>query len=314
MSVHGLWQYHGYAVWKACHGRKPYVAFAHGMLDPWFKKAYPGKHLKKALYWQAIERRQLRDATAVIFTSQLEAELAPTTYRDSKWTSCIVPYGTTEPTGDRWIQIEAFYAECPGVRRKAFLLFMGRLHKKKGCDLLVRAFAEVYGKSSDVHLVVAGPDEEKLTSQLLSLARQAGVSDRVHFPGMLRGDAKWGAFYAAEAFALPSHQENFGVAVAEALACGTPVLISNQVNIWREIAADRVGLDEDDDLEGTKRLLERWRALSGSEREAMAARCVPCFRRRYNAREVPRILAGLLSNQEQQYLLAAGLDGGTNPR
>ena len=76
---------------------------------------------------------------------------------------------------------------------------------------------------------------------------------------MLQGDAKWGAFYAAEVFALPSHQENFGVAVAEALACGTPVLISNKVNIWQEIAEDGVGLVEEDDLEGTTRLLERWR-------------------------------------------------------
>ena len=312
VSVHGLWQYHGYAIWKACHGRKPYVAFAHGMLDPWFRRAYPAKHLKKALYWEAIERRQLRDATAVIFTSAVEAELAPTTYRGSKWTSCVVPYGTTEPTGDCGLQVEAFLAACPEVREKPFLLFLGRLHQKKGCDLLVRAFSDVYGNDTGVHLVIAGPDEGGLKPELLSLAVKVG--DRIHFPGMLRGDAKWGAFYAAEAFALPSHQENFGVAVAEALACGTPVLISNQVNIWREIAKDGVGLVEEDNLDGTTRLLERWRSLPQVEREAMTARCVPSFRQRYNAKEVPKILARLFSDQRREGLPMMTSNSGLVPR
>jgi glycosyltransferase involved in cell wall biosynthesis len=299
VSIHGLWQYHGYSIWKACHERKPYIVFSHGMLDPWFKQAYPAKHRKKALYWAAIERRVLRDATAVIFTSPMEAELAPTTYRRSEWKSCTVPYGTMEPTGDHDFQIERFYEACVEVREKPFILFIGRLHQKKGCDLLIQAFARTAGGNSGLHLVIAGPDEERLKAELISLANETGVNDRVHFPGMLRGDAKWGAFHAAEVFALPSHQENFGVAVAEALACGTPVLISNQVNIWREIAEDSVGLVEADNLEGTTRLLERWQALSIGERVEMAARCLPSFQRRYNMRHVPRLLAELFSKAAQ---------------
>ena len=116
---------------------------------------------------------------------------------------------------------------------------------------------------------------------------------------MLQGDAKWGAFYAAEVFALPSHQENFGIAVAEALACGTPVLISNKVNIWREIAEDGVGLVEEDDLAGTTRLLERWRALSTEERMEMAAKGKPSFERRYNVRHVP-LLSGFSARCSNQ--------------
>ena len=115
---------------------------------------------------------------------------------------------------------------------------------------------------------------------------------------MLQGDAKWGAFYASEVFALPSHQENFGVAVAEALACGTAVLISNKVNIWREIAEDGVGLVEEDDLAGTTRLLERWQALSTAERMEMATRVGQSFQQRYNVKHVPKMLAELL---EQKY-------------
>ncbi len=102
--------------------------------------------------------------------------------------------------------------------------------------------------------------------------------------------------------AFPSG-ENFGVAVAEALACGTPVLISSKVNIWREIAEDGVGLVEEDDLAGTTRLLERWRTLSTAERKEMAAKSQPSFQRRYNVKHVPKMLAELLSNARKGKLI-----------
>jgi glycosyltransferase involved in cell wall biosynthesis len=101
---------------------------------------------------------------------------------------------------------------------------------------------------------------------------------------MLRGDAKWGAFAACDAFILPSHQENFGIAVAESLACGRPVLISDQVNIAPEIAADGCGLVEPDTLEGTHRLLERWLALTLDQRKQMEHQAHLTFSERYDMR------------------------------
>jgi glycosyltransferase involved in cell wall biosynthesis len=109
---------------------------------------------------------------------------------------------------------------------------------------------------------------------------------------MLSGNRKWGAFSAAEAFVLPSHQENFGIAVAEALACGTPVLISNEVNIWREIEADRVGYVENDDLAGTTALLKRWLATPPEVRAAMNEDAKDCFARRF---EIERATDSLLN-------------------
>jgi len=97
-------------------------------------------------------------------------------------------------------------------------------------------------------------------------------------------DAKWGAFAACEAFILPSHQENFGIAVAEALACGRPVLISDQVNIAPEIAGDGAGLVEPDTLEGTIRLLERWLSLDAEQRESMQEQALITFATRYDMR------------------------------
>jgi glycosyltransferase involved in cell wall biosynthesis len=112
---------------------------------------------------------------------------------------------------------------------------------------------------------------------------------------MLQGDAKWGAYYAAEAFILPSHQENFGIAVAEALACGTPVLISNQVNIWKDIVADQTGFVEDDTAEGTFRLMQRWIELPAEQRKAMAEKALPSFLRRYSMKGTAMALRDLFS-------------------
>ena len=114
-----------------------------------------------------------------------------------------------------------------------------------------------------------------------ALAQELGLAQHVFWTGMLRGELKWGAFRAADAFILPSHQENFGIAVAEALACGVPVLISNQVNIWREIDASGAGLVEPDDLAGTRRLIERWLDQPQAAWQAMKTRAAQCFHERF---------------------------------
>jgi glycosyltransferase involved in cell wall biosynthesis len=98
---------------------------------------------------------------------------------------------------------------------------------------------------------------------------------------MLSGDLKWGAFREAEVFVLPSHQENFGIAVVEALACGTPVLISRPVNIWREIESSGAGLVDSDTVEGCTRLLEQWLNLGDQAKMEMAARAVESFKQNF---------------------------------
>ena len=98
---------------------------------------------------------------------------------------------------------------------------------------------------------------------------------------MLQGDVKWGAFYASEAFVLPSHQENFGIAVAEAMGCGLPVLISDKVNIWREIRADGAGIVNTDTTAGTLQTLEAWLALDRSAREQMVQQAKLSFEKRF---------------------------------
>ena len=290
--VHGLWQYNSFGVWRALRGTPtPYFVFPHGMLDPWFKRTYPLKHLKKLLYWPWAEYRVLRDAAAVLFTSEEERRAARESFSLYRCNEVVVNYGTAAPEIDLAEAREDFFNGFPQLRSRRFLLFLGRLHEKKGCELLIEAFAAMRKAAGDQvpDLVLAGPcaDEEYRAH----LTRMASNTLGVTFTGMLAGHRKWGAFSAAEAFILPSHQENFGIAVAEALACGTPVLISNKVNIWREIAAGEAGYVENDDLAGTARLIDRWAATAPEVRAAMKENARQCFTRHF---EIDRAIDSLL--------------------
>jgi glycosyltransferase involved in cell wall biosynthesis len=281
--VNGLWQYHGLCAWRVLRDSPvPYYVFTHGMLDPWFKEQYPLKHLKKQLYWPWAEYRVLRDARAVLFTSEEERLLARQSFSRYRVNEIVVNYGVPEPSGDPTRQRECFLERFPRLRDRRILLFLSRIHPKKGCDLLIEAFASVQRLDPSLELVIAGPDQVGIQEELQQLARRLDVAQSITWAGMLGGDIKLGAFRAAEAFVLPSHQENFGIAVAESLACGTPVLISNKVNIWREVVADRAGLAAADTLEGTTELLREWLTMSAGERHAVAVNAFDCFARRFH--------------------------------
>ena len=282
--VNGLWQYASFAAWRRYAGSAiPYYVFPHGMLDPWFKRTYPLKHLKKWLYWPWAEYRVLRDARAVVFTSDEELREA----RESFWLyRCheeISPLGVEAPNE---APAEEFFARHPEARGRRIVLFLGRLHPKKGCDLLLEAFARLPNEES-LLLVLAGPDQSNG-----ELQKRAGRN--VIFTGMLEGSLKWSALRAAEVFILPSHQENFGLSVVEALACSVPALISDRVNIWREVEADGAGYVEHDDLAGTQRLLERWVATSHEERATMRTNARRCFEQRFEIKRAAQSLLKIL--------------------
>jgi glycosyltransferase involved in cell wall biosynthesis len=278
--VNGLWQYHSLATWRVLSGSAtPYYVFPHGMLDPWFRRRFPLKHLKKSLYWPWADYRVLRDARAVLFTCEQEKLLAPRSFALYRAHSIVTGLGTTPPPE---IEAETFLACWPELQGKRLLLFMGRIHPKKGCDLLLEAFAATLASDPEWRLIMAGPDEQGWQRKLADRAAALGITDRVVWTGMLRDAQKWGAFSAAEVFALPSHQENFGIAVAESLACGVPTLISQEVNIWREIEADGAGLAGPDTVEGTTALLRTWQQLSAAARTDMAHAARLCFRRHFD--------------------------------
>ncbi|WP_374308103.1 glycosyltransferase [Methylocella sp.] len=270
--VNGLWNFASFAARKALAGSGVrYFVYAHGMLDPYFNRVDPLKGAFKQLLWWGSEGRLINNATSVMFTTEEEKELARTSFWPFRARSLVVPYGIVDVEGDPAAQTAAFRALAPEVADKRFLLFLSRIHPKKGVDLLIDAFAAAAG-DPDLNLVVAGPDSVGSIAKLKKKAAALGVADRVFWPGMLKGDVKWGAFRSCEGFILPSHQENFGIVVAEALACGKPVLTTNKVNTWREVESGRAGFVENDDVGGVTRLIERFIALTPAQKAEMGTR------------------------------------------
>ena len=279
--VNGIWQYLSFAAWRRYAGSSiPYYVFPHGMLDPWFKETFPLKHFKKWLYWPWAEYRVLRDAAAVIFTCEEERLQA----RKSFWLyharENVSPLGVEASPISPNAKSE-FLSRYPQLQNTRNFLFLGRLHPKKGCDILLDAFARLSSRES-TSLILAGPDQIGWETDLRKQVERLNLTSRVIFTGMLQGVMKQGAFASADAFVLPSHQENFGISAVEALAAGLPVLISNGVNIWREIDADRAGYIESDDLEGTSRLVERWIGTPPVERETIRENARRCFEQRFS--------------------------------
>lgn len=293
--VHGLWNYSvsGASRVLPTHGI-PYFVFAHGMMDPWFRRRYPIKHVGKQLTWLVAEGRLAARAQSLLFTCESERLLARGVFRGHHYRETVVSYGAAEPPPIIANDADLIATALPTLGDAPYLLFLSRIHEKKGCDLLIEAFARAVPSTSPLRLVIAGPDATGLQPRLEQLARARGVADRVIFPGPLYGDAKWAALRGAEAFVLPSHQENFGIAVAEALGCGTPVLISDQVNIWHEVVEGGGGLAAPDTIDGATNLLRRWLALDAKDRTVMRAAARQTFDARFNIRNTaPQLLAVL---------------------
>ncbi len=310
--VHSIWMYFSYAVWKAAtKHRIPYYLFIHGALDPWFQQYYPHKNLKKKLYWRFFESKVMRDAAAVLFTTEEEKQLAHNAFLPYQCNPVVVGYGITSPPGsreavDRRAAIERFSNLHPALKGRSFCLYLSRIHEKKGIDLLLQSYARLKNEYADTALVIAGPGDAATVEKFQAQSRELGLQDSVLWTGPLYDEAKWAAMRAADMYILPSHQENFGISVVEALACNTPVLISNKVNIWREVESESAGLVEADTLDGTTSLLRRWAALKTDERAVMHHQARACYEKYFDIETNSRIFLDLVEsgNRTTSYLSA----------
>lgn len=232
IHIHALWEEIQHQA--AMSGRRlevPYIFRPCGMLDPW--SLSQSKWAKKLMLLLRL-KRDLNGAAAIHYTADLERDLAGAV-------GIRGPRPIVEPNGVDFSEFDPL-PERGGLRRRfpelgdrPIVLFLSRIHPKKGLDLLIPAFAR--GGPSDARLVLAGPGEDAYIAELQALARTHGIADRITWTGMLHGRERIEAYVDADLFVLPSYQENFGIAVVEALAAGTPVVISDQVAIWRELKA-----------------------------------------------------------------------------
>jgi len=300
--VHALWSYPGYAIQKAMkklagrtHGKALPKLFVmpHGMLDPYFQRAPERKlkALRNYIYWELVEKKLINGADGILFTCEAEATLAKEPfwgYKPKK--DIVIGMGISPPPPFKPEMKAAFIDKCPGLENESYLLFLSRIDEKKGVDLLLNAYLDALKKTAGTtvslpRLVIAGPGIEThygFRMQQLILENPE-LSNAVFLPGMLSGDAKWGAFYGCEAFILPSHQENFGIAVVEAMACGRAVLISDQVNIWEKISLGGGCFVAGDTLDGTCGLLDNWQQSSYLHKIQMGKNAYGSFKKWFSA-------------------------------
>jgi glycosyltransferase involved in cell wall biosynthesis len=298
--VHGLWQFHGYAMQQVLRQLKkkgisklPAVyVMPHGMLDPYFQSVR-GRKLKAIrnwCYWKMIENKMVNCADGILFTCLEEQKLASLPFCPyAPKRTAVTGLGVQQPPLFTENMQKAFLNKCPEAMNRNYLLFLGRIDEKKGVDLLLEAYNKLavdYAMAGNKFpmLVIAGPGLDTPYGKKIKkiVATSLLLKYLVAFTGMLSGDAKWGAFYGADAFILPSHQENFGIALVEAIACGKPALISNKVNIWREVIEMQAGLADDDTASGTLSLLKRWITLHPEQQKLMAVRARQCYEKQFS--------------------------------
>ena len=233
VHIHGLWETSvTVAARLARAAGKPYVVSAHGMLEPW---ALANKALKKRIYSALLERTNLQGAACLHALTETEAE----DYRrfGCRQPIAVIPNGVDAPeSADATLFLERF----PDLAGKKILLFLGRIHFKKGLDLLVSAWAAIAKRFPDAIVVLAGPDSENSLAPVQKLIEEYGITNRVVFTGMLDAGLKWSALAAATCFVLPSYSEGLSVAVLEALSMGVPVIASEQCHI-PEVEASGAG-------------------------------------------------------------------------
>lgn len=255
LQLHGPWERANSQLGgMARQARIPYVISLRGMLDDWSMEQGT---FKKRLFLKLAGRRLLEGAAFVHCTA--DAELA----QSGKW----FPRGRGRVVPNL-IDL-APYEDLPGpnearetypfLKDGPVLLFLSRIHVKKGIEHLIEAARRLCEEGMPVQVVVAGSGDDLYVQRLQSQVASAGLGDRVHFVGHVGGSLKFSLYEAADIFVLPTSQENFGFVQFEALACGTPVMTTTLVDTWREIvdSGGGVAVEQNADavIEGLQPLL-----------------------------------------------------------
>jgi glycosyltransferase involved in cell wall biosynthesis len=237
VHIHSLYFFHSLVAGHYCRQNAiPYLVRPHGTLDPFI---YRRHRWRKRLVELLFENRNIRRAAALHFTTAEEQELAAPHTFDTP--GLVVPLGISADEFAVMSEPGSFKRRHPEIGDQRIILFFGRVNFKKGLDILAKAFGAVARRRQDVHLVIAGPDNEGWGARVRTWLSEEGVLGRTTFTGMLLGPDKLAVLRDASMFVLPSYTENFGLAVIEAMAAGLPIIISDKVNIWREVESAGAG-------------------------------------------------------------------------
>ena len=233
------WSYSTVAAADYCRlYKKPYIIAPRGMLYPevFYRKAW-----KKWPFYRLAVKKALDGVSRIHYTSQDEAEKTHSFLR-LKNKDVIIPNGI-ELSEFNALDRERLKVKYPHLKNKKVILFLGRINWKKGLGILLGAFARLAKENDDMHLLIAGPGEQRDTKKVKKWIDKYGLGyGKVTFTGILNGKEKLEAYSGSDIFVLPSYSENFGMSVVEAMACSVPVVISNKVGIYKDVEQNNAGI------------------------------------------------------------------------
>ena len=267
LSSHGLWMHASYAAGVASRRRgKPHIIHPHGMLDPW---AFNRRRLKNTLLGRAFQFDALRRARAIRVLCESEAESVRAL--GFKSPLVVIPNGVNLAEFDDLPSAEKFSERIPSLRNRRKLLFLSRVHPKKGLEPLIRAWASSKAGERDWALVIAGPNQAGHREEMDALAGELGHRESVVFVGGLYHEEKREALSGADGFILPSFSEGFTMAILEAAACRLPIVMTPQCN-FPEMAEAGGAISVEPTVEELTRGLNEFLEMDDSEREQMGGR------------------------------------------
>jgi glycosyltransferase involved in cell wall biosynthesis len=293
---HGLWMFPNfYARQAAVLNKLPLVISSRGMLESWSLK---NSWHKKWLAWRLYEQKNLSSAT--VFHATSLQEVKSIRKLGSKQPIALIPNGVSIPALDRLPDRKILINFFPELQDKKWLLFLSRIHPKKGLDNLLCVWRSLASKFPDWHLIIAGPDLIGYQAKLEKLTTYLQLEKRVTFTGMLSGNIKASALSNADLFVLPTHSENFGIAVAESLGYSVPVVTTKGAP-WQDLIEYGCGWWIEDDRQALQTALMEAMQLGDRERQAMGCKGRVMVETKYSWHSVAKEMSELY-----RWILAGG--------
>jgi len=284
VHIHGLWNLPALIAAKTARAAGiPYIVTPHGMLDRWSLRK---SRLKKTVYGFLFERKNLSAAASIHFLNSEERDEAKD--YGIPFRSFVLANGVVAENYARLPDRVNFFQNHMGLENKVLALFLGRLHPKKGFDVLLPAMEQAILKVPDLHLLIAGPDEGQYKTESLRMVDQFRLREHITFLGMVQGEAKKEVLSAADFFVLPSHQEGDSIAVKEAMASGLPVAITPACH-FPEVLRLNAGLVTRPDVYEWSRVLIQL-AENKSSRRKMGVNAVKLINDHYTWQRITRDL------------------------
>ncbi|MGD1874823.1 MAG: glycosyltransferase [Mastigocoleus sp.] len=299
---HGLWKFPNiYARQCALENSLPLIISPHGMLESWSLNYH---YKRKILAWLFYEQKNLASA-AVLHATSIQ-ELSSIRRFGLNNPVAVIPNGVHIENLDKQYNKENLTNLFPELKDKKWLMFISRIHPKKGLDNLLFTWKELAKLFDEWHLVIAGPDSVGYSSQLKSLVKELELENRVTFTGVLSGEIKKSALSNADLFVLPSHSENFGIVIAESLSYAVPV-ITTKCTPWQDLHRYDCGWWIEDNQKALTTALIEGMQISDNKRKMMGLKGRKLVQRKYSwdhiAKEMVNVYQWMIGGGNSPHLI-----------